>query len=108
MEFNEKHIEYTDNLLRYLMRSRPPEDSIGEEMLALYPCYVFLSQLKQHMAEDMNTRLQKQQAAAAAAKAQSPQNSPSEPVSHGKVDTQQKTKRKSKANSKKTSGGTKG
>lgn len=93
MEFNEKHVEYTDNLIKYLMRSRPPEDAIGEEMLALYPCYAFLVNLKQHINEEMQARFQRQQAAANAAKAKAAQGNPTEPVAHGKVETKTKSKK---------------
>ena len=94
MDFTEKEIEYIDNLIKYLARSRPPEDAVGEEMLALYPCYVFLHNLKSHIVKDLHQKLQKQQAEVAAVKQQAPSN-PTEPVKNGKVETKPRSKKQS-------------
>jgi hypothetical protein len=82
MELNEKHLQHIDNLIKYIMRSRPPKDSVGEEMLALAHSFYFLQELKKVATQTMQQKKMQDQALASIA--QQPQ-SPTENVSTGLI-----------------------
>jgi hypothetical protein len=71
MDFNEKHLNTIDNLLKFLPRCRPPEDSTLEESFVFAQSFYFLFDLKKAMIEDINRK--KQQAAALQSMAQATQ-----------------------------------
>jgi hypothetical protein len=62
MDFNEKHLNTIDNLLKFLPRCRPPEDATLEESFVFAQSYYFLYDLKKFMTEELAKK--KQQAAA--------------------------------------------
>jgi hypothetical protein len=66
MDFNEKHIQHIDNLLKYIMRSHPPSDAVGEEMLALAHGYYFLQELKKVAIHTMQQKKAQEQALSSA------------------------------------------
>lgn len=71
MEFNEKHLNTIDNLLKFLPRCRPPADSSLEESFVFAQSYYFLFDLKKAIVEDINRK--KQQATALQSMAQATQ-----------------------------------
>lgn len=62
MDLNEKHIQHIDNLIKYLMRSRPPEDAVGEEMLAMAHGFYFLQELKKAAIQNLQNKKAQEQA----------------------------------------------